>query len=121
LRFDVMAKCIYAKHYWLAVRSPWAKELYLEHLRVMNNFQEIIPCKTSPQDFLNSFQTLLDSVHARGFDPGQSRPRIGRNAVLIDGAHRVAACLLRNQPIECSLVREVGEYNFSAAWFLRRR
>ncbi len=117
-RFDLMAKYIHADHRRWAIKSPWARQLYLTHIRVFNNFYEEEPPKDGPDDFINAFDDLLDSVRDDGFLAQRSAVIVGNDGVLINGSHRLAACLLYGRPIACKVRREPAT-DFSFAWFLR--
>ena len=101
-RFDLTAKYIYGLHRHLNLASGWARELYLEHIRVWNGCNEADGAgKNGAQAFLDSFDRLLDSIRDSGFDDRRSLVPIDRNNLIIDGAHRVAACLLYNCNVTC--------------------
>jgi UDP:flavonoid glycosyltransferase YjiC (YdhE family) len=118
-RFDLLAKYIYAKHRKVDAQRSWATKLYLDHIQVMNNFHEDLPRKCTPQDFLQAFDDLLDSVEAHGYDAAHPPVPVGNDLGLLNGAHRVAACLIYNQPVRYE-IRDRPGYDFSAAWFRRK-
>lgn len=120
-RFDVMAKYIYARHHRLQVRSSWARRLYLTHLHVLNNFKEASPPKCGPDDFLKSFHKTIDNVGENGFRPGISVVPVGQDLAILNGAHRLAACLAFSQPITYRIHNCRSGFDFSSAWFRRRR
>lgn len=100
LRFDLMAKLLYARYRKLAIESDFARRLYDEHLRAFNSHKERDGSgKEGLQAFLDSFHHTLDSIETRGFDPETSFVPVGHDNVLIEGAHRVAAALLFDQPV----------------------
>lgn len=97
-RFDVMAKYIYAKHYRNRYDLEWAKEVYREHLRVWGDFVEVdLSGKDNFGKYIESFNKLLDSFDKNGFDENISLLPVGDNGIIIDGSHRVAACLAYNE------------------------
>lgn len=98
-RFDVVAKYIYAWHKEHDVAFDFAKNLYLDHLKVWNAFQERNNGKTKPKDFLYSFDSTIDSVKQHGFDADTSVIPVGEHMVAINGGHRVAAALCFNTPV----------------------
>ena len=62
-RFDVMAKYIYAKHRENDLALDWARNIYKEHLKVWGGFVEGDGSgKDSFEKYLNSFNSLLDSI-----------------------------------------------------------
>jgi glycosyltransferase involved in cell wall biosynthesis len=99
-RIDVMAKYLYAKHRELGVEHIWAKDVYLEHLKVWNGFNEVLDKdKNTQEDFISSFNSLLDDVKKNGFDSSKSKIPLHEGAFLLNGSHRVAACLLYDEPL----------------------
>jgi hypothetical protein len=115
-RFDLLAKVIYAKHREKGVACQWPRALYVEHLRVLNGCHEQIPHKDGIDDFVRGFDDLLDSVRQYGYSSDVPPVPVGRDGSLLNGAHRVAACLtyVRPVPVECL---ETPGFDFSAAWF----
>tara|TARA_R110002096_G_scaffold410195_1_gene609774 strand:+ start:17 stop:2599 length:2583 start_codon:yes stop_codon:yes gene_type:complete len=98
-RFDIAAKTLYARNFLKGTGSRFAKDLYLQHLKVWNNFQEQKPIKTKSEDFTNSFQSLLNSIRTNGFDESQGKiPVI--NGTLINGAHRAASCIVLEKKLD---------------------
>lgn len=100
-RFDIMAKYIYAKLRQAGIETVWGRELYVEHLKVWNNISEKMPIKNSAEDYLNSFNEILDSVKNEGFLTSKSIVPIDKRMLISNGAHRVASCLLYGIEIPC--------------------
>jgi glycosyltransferase involved in cell wall biosynthesis len=92
-RFDIAAKTLYAKNKIRNINTPFHKELYLQHLKVWNNFEEMKPAKKGQQEFLNSFDSILTSIETNGFDKQQSKIPVLMGTP-INGAHRVASCII---------------------------
>ena len=115
-RFDLLAKIIYARHRELGVDSPWAKDLYTAHLKVFNGFREPDGTgKVGIDAFSTAFHQTLDSIRQRGFDNAESLIPVGRNNVILDGSHRIAACLLYNKELTgffCDTNAYEYDYNF---------
>lgn len=131
LRFDLMAKYIYAKHRQLEVESGFARALYAAHLLSMNDkFYEYIPSKNSLQDYLQAFHVILDSMKTGGYDhslclnlpiwvkKSASNPT---RMYYCDGSHRVAAALLFNKLVLVDRIEydnQMPPYNYR---FLQRK
>lgn len=98
-RADVMAKYIYAKLREWEVNSHFGLAIYFRHIQVFNNFYEYDPPKSNFEDFLYAFHDLLDSIKSEGYKNGFSGIPIGINGIPGNGGHRMAACLLYNQPL----------------------
>ena len=98
-RFDIAAKTLYARNFLKGTDSKFAKDLYLQHLKVWNNFHEQKPLKNTAKDFTTSFESLLNSVRANGFDEKLGKiPVI--NGSLINGAHRAASCIVLEKEVD---------------------
>ncbi len=121
-RFDVAAKLFYAEMQEKGVVSNWPKELYLQHLKVWNNFNEN-PQFTGQQknlssSFVNDFDTILKDIKADGFDADRSRIWVNERKELVNGAHRTAAAILYNSPIAYEMVPSfMGQEECSAGYF----
>ncbi len=90
-RFDLIFKYLYAKY-----PCAYHRNAYLEHIRAFNGFFELNPSdgrpKNSADDFLNSFDVLIRSLRAKGYDSSLDAIPLGSNGEIQDGAHRLAAC-----------------------------
>lgn len=91
LRFDIAAKIIYAKSLLRADKSIFPKEIYLQHLKVWNNFHEKVPLKKGEKSFLDSFYETFTSIQNNGFKRAEAIPAF--NGSPVNGAHRVASCI----------------------------
>lgn len=116
-RFDLGAKLLYGRYLLQGIYSDFGEDVYREHLQVFNGMSE--EEKKGFPDFKNSFQTLLQNLKERGFDSNTSLLPIDAQGVIVDGAHRVAACALLNQSI-CTLVTSRPSNRYDSAWFLSR-
>jgi FkbM family methyltransferase len=117
-RFDLAIKYLYARHRELGVQSSWARELYHAHIRAFSggSCREGDGTKQNIEDYFRAFDSLLDDVKARGFDPARSLVPVAAGHVLIDGAHRAAACLLHRQPVQVLAFDRTDE-RFGFAYF----
>ena len=80
-RFDINAKLFYAKY--KNYNSEYPKKVYLSHIKSWNNFFEESPRKTSPEDFLDSFNKLLNSIKEKGFtEPNKNYIPLKNNSPL---------------------------------------
>lgn len=99
-RFDVPAKVIYAKHRNWGVKGDWSLRIYDEHIRVFNGYDERDGTgKKGLEMFLNAFDAVIDSIRTIGFDSSTSVIPISAQGDLLEGAHRLAACLVFNKTI----------------------
>lgn len=90
-RFDLIFKYLYAKR-----PTAYHRAAYLEHIRAFNGFYELNPSdgkpKNSADDFINSFDALIESLKNDGYDASKDAIPMGSNGEIQDGAHRLAAC-----------------------------
>lgn len=126
-RLDVAAKCIYARWYEQKQNSDWGKIVYTKHILTMNGGlgkkldfntsdtpnQGI--SKTNIDDFYNQYNEVLGSVKYSGFDANNSVVPISSNHILLDGAHRTAACIYHNKPLTANIyaMTKRPKYNYS--------
>ena len=93
-RFDVLAKYLYAKHRDMRAAMGWATDVYREHLAAFGGFRETdYSGKDTFSAFLECFHRVLDSAKRDGFLDEVSLVPIDKNMVIIDGSHRLGACL----------------------------
>ena len=95
-RFDILAKYIYANFLKKNVESAFGLDLYKEHLKVWNDCRHG-DGKDDLQVYLDTFHELLSSIKEKGFDPDESLINTTEDFKLLNGGHRVAACLLNNE------------------------
>jgi hypothetical protein len=89
-RFDLAFKYLYALNRERPEREfALYREMYLESIRIFNGFREISPPKSSPLDFLTSFDALIEQIRRDGFDQRFAIP-LDRMMNPLDGAHRIA-------------------------------
>lgn len=114
-RFDLMAKIIYGRFFARQLKSDWGERVYLAHLRAFNNLCERDGSgKSGEAAFLKSFQSLLRSVGAEGFDPNRSLIPTGNDGTLIDGSHRAAAGYIAGRDVFTAIFdRGTNGYDFS--------
>jgi glycosyltransferase involved in cell wall biosynthesis len=119
-RFDIAAKTLFGENRFRKINTSFHRELYLEHLKVWNNFQEKTPSKNSPDDFVTSFDKTLNSINLNGFDENYKIPVISNSP--INGAHRVASCIILNkepQTYEADITE--GQYRSDYQYFINKR
>ena len=89
-RFDLSFKFLYALHRYDGEQAfaPY-REMYLESIRLFNGFYEDSPLKNGAEDFLLSFDSLIESVRDNGFDDTFAIP-IDILGNPLNGAHRLA-------------------------------
>lgn len=125
-RFDLMAKIIYAELRKKGVACGWGEQIYLAHIRAWGGgeFRESrdpnaigpqLP-KTCKEDFIGTFNGILDAIARDGFD--KSRPGVpvgSEDGVPVNGAHRLTACFVHEKPVKFfkSLVqKQCGNWNY---------
>ncbi len=95
-RLDLAAKYLYLELKDLC--PEYAKEMYIEHIRVMTKGSFIEPYseKKSADDFVDAFNKLFDEISRNGYDSSVSPIPVDRHLRIMDGAHRIAVCLKLN-------------------------
>ena len=90
-RYDVYVKYFYVKSYIEKNNYDLAKKIYLSHIKAFNNFFEPDGSKSSPDDFIDNFNILIESIKTEGLS--KTIIPISKTGIPIDGAHRLAICL----------------------------
>lgn len=119
-RFDVMLKYIYAKYWRLGIDSDWFQRLYIDHLGIIapNYIEGDGSEKRGMLGFIESYNETLQSISEKGFDPDISVIPVNEDGVIIDGAHRLAACAAFYRKITVAGPANYHGHNYSASWFL---
>jgi FkbM family methyltransferase len=91
-RFDLLAKYLYVKYRVNEIKTDWYLNLYIDHIRAFSSgsFREGDGLKNNLDDYINSFNLLIDNIKENGFDSNISIIPIDESAEPIDGAHRIA-------------------------------
>ncbi len=99
-RLDVIARYVYVRQYDLQQGLAWGMHVYKNLLECWNrDFQDGDGSKHCFNDYLRIFNSLIDDVRLNGFQ--RNKGLIPHAAdTIIDGAHRLAACLYYDCPIE---------------------
>src|SRR3989338_8652499 len=95
-RFDVIIKYLYLKYKELGINVHWPKQMYIDHIGAFSNgtFREgDLSGKDSIEVYLKVFDEIAYSIKHHGFDEKNSILPLSNEKVIIDGAHRLAACL----------------------------
>jgi glycosyltransferase involved in cell wall biosynthesis len=102
-RFDILAKYLYAKGRANNYDSQFHLDVYREHLYAWNKLHSDFDKKYGLDDYVNSFDKIIDSIGKKGFDSTISQVPIvaGKSISPLNGAHRVAAGILHNKTISC--------------------
>lgn len=97
-RFDLMFKYLYGlsrKRHW---KTDYFEAMYRHHLQIWNGFSEYDDqSKNSYESFKSRFDDLLDDIEENGFDSIRSLIAVADSKFLLNGAHRVSACILNSK------------------------
>ena len=119
-RLDLLSKITYVEEYVSGVLTRQAIFEYKEFIKAfsLGTFIEGDNSKKSFNDFRSSFENLIDSIKANGFNPLCAVP-VGHDNTIIAGAHRTAIMTALKQRIP--IVRLDGLFaNYDANYFRDR-
>lgn len=116
-RYDVYVKYFYVKSYIEKDNYDLAKKIYLSHVKAFNNFFEPDGSKSSPDDFIDNFNILIESIKAEGLN--KTVIPISKTGIPIDGAHRLAVCLYLKIKVQF-LVFDLLDAKYDKEFFLNR-
>ena len=117
-RFDIFVKYYYVKSYIENTNVTEAQEIYLSHIKAFNNFSEPDGRKNSKNDFINSFNSLIESVKTCNNLDKTIIP-ISTTGIPIDGAHRIAISLYFDLEIQYC-VFDLLDGKYDEIFFLQR-
>ncbi len=86
--------------------------MYLEHIKVFNNFCEPDGSKNSPESFITAFDEIINNVKQNGFDKNIGLIPVNQSYDCLDGAHRVAACAYFSQNITVAKLHSNYDFNY---------
>ena len=86
-RFDLIAKYLYIKYYY-NYKIDFYLNLYKTHIDVFNKNWEYPGTKTNIEDFIKSFNILIEKIKKNGFNKNMPI-EFGNNDVIINGSHRL--------------------------------
>lgn len=119
-RFDVAIKAGHAQALLFGGDLGFSRRHYIEHMRAFNGLVEADGSgKLGADRFVSEFEELVRDVSQQGLRPDCVLP-ISQDGVILDGAHRLAACLMSGQPVRVAITSvEVGP-RFDADFFRDR-
>lgn len=120
-RFDIAAKCLFARMHRMQAQTRWHREIYHEHIRAFSGGEcrEGDGLKHNIGDYFAGFERLLKDVGENGFNCETSLVPVGADNVIIDGSHRVAAGIEFDQEIGILGFDQKANV-YDAAWFRDR-
>ena len=117
-RFDIFVKYYYVKSYIENTNVTEAQEIYLSHIKAFNNFFEPDGRKNSKDEFIKSFNFLIESVRTCNNLDKTIIP-ISTTGIPIDGAHRIAISLYFDLEIQYC-VFDLLDGKYDEIFFLQR-
>lgn len=118
-RPDLPIKLRYAQQYLeVGQVSDPLKQLYVRSINSFNGFYEFSPRKSSANDFVESFERLLDSFKRHGWLNGSDPIAVTSRGELVYGAHRVAIAASLGLEVPVQVVDE-DSHAYSQPFFTK--
>ena len=120
-RLDIFARTEFVRSRISGRGESWARDLYKNFLSIngIDGSEAENNLKSTTQDYLRSFESLIDSMQGLGFDETKGCIPLSSRGIC-NGGHRFAAALELGIAIAVEDVREpFGSYNYR--WFDRRK
>lgn len=122
-RLDLAAKIAYIEAREKGGNMDFARELYRKHIEAFSEGYYTEPGdenKNALDKFFSVFNDLIDDFKAGGFNSEKSLIPVGRNNIILDGAHRTACAIYFDKTV--SVIRfPQFEVNFNYSYFRERR
>lgn len=116
-RFDLPFKYLYAVSRVRGLTTSFYESMYRHHLQVWNDFSEHgNASKNSYNEFKLVFDTLIDDIGMHGFDKNKSVVPVDNKKRLLNGAHRVAACLATGNEVYCREGEDRVDGQMDCSW-----
>lgn len=122
-RLDIAAKIAYIEARENNADMGFVRELYKKHIEAFSEGYFIEPGdenKTSIEQFFVTFDQLIDDYKMNGFDAQKSLIPIGKNNVILDGAHRTACAIYFGGNVSVIEFPQF-EVSFNYSYFRTRR
>ena len=120
-RIDLIAKYKYIEEREKGRDVQWVREVYSSHIEAfsLGKYTELgNDVKISIEAYFNAFDELIDDIKVNGYNKDISIVPVGRNSVILDGAHRTAIAAYFNIPLPIVRFEEhyvdFGWYFFSS-------
>jgi hypothetical protein len=121
-RIDLIAKLKYIEYRENGWDLDFIKEIYTAHIEAFSNGSYTEPgndSKNSINKYFNVFNYLIDNIKHSGLDNQISVIPVGKNNVILDGAHRVAIAAYFN--LKVPIIRFDNLYADFGVEFFRNR
>ncbi len=95
-RIDIAAKLIYIDARVTGENVDEARDVYARHIEAFSEGYYSEPGNkenTTLDSFFEVFDKLIDDKRENGFDPSRSLIPVGRDNIILDGAHRTACAI----------------------------
>lgn len=109
-RTDLIFKLLYLESLGTA-KQLYYRNLYLESIKYFNSFHEKNPPKRTPADFLNSFNSLHQSILSDGLQSSTSFP-LTSDGEPFDAAHRLSCAAYLDLNIPIHTVSDSCSFNY---------
>lgn len=122
-RLDLTAKIAYIEAREKGADMGFARELYRKHIEAFSEGNYTEPGdenKNTLDKFFSVFDDLIDDFKIGGFDPEKSLIPIGRNNIILDGAHRTACAIYFDKTVTVIRFSQFA-VNFNYSYFRERR
>ena len=121
-RFDVMFKYLYGLSRKKGWDTDFFESMYHHHIKIWNGYSEYDDeSKNSFTLFRSRFDNLLDEIEEKGFDSARSLVAVADNKYLLNGAHRLSACLLGSRDISYFDARDVQDGQLDCSYYFFRQ
>ena len=110
INYDIFIKYLYLKN----KKNKLYKKMYLNHIKAFNNYKEPDGSKNSKKDFLNACNNFIkNNGYTNTIIP------ISKQGIIIDGSHRIAISIIKNQNVLCTDF-EANDLYFDFNFFIKR-
>lgn len=110
INYDIFIKYLYLKN----TKNKFYKKMYLNHIKAFNNYKEPDGSKNNKKDFLNACNNFIRSNSYKN-----TIIPISKQGIIIDGSHRIAISIIKNQNLLCTDF-EADDLYFDFNFFIKR-
>lgn len=121
-RIDLLAKWIYIDAKEKGMHPETAKQLYLKHIEAFSEGTFTEPGnedKNSIEKYFQEFDILIEDFKQHGFNEQKSLVPIGKDNILLDGAHRTTCALYFHKKLRVIKFENIKR-DYGTAFFKKR-
>ena len=121
-RIDIIVKLKYIENVEKQLNCQYYNQLYKKHIEAFSGGTFIeygSEEKNSIDKYIKTFNELITSIKVDGFDENKSLVPVGKENIILDGAHRTSIAIYYHKPLKIIILKD-KTIDFGANFFKER-